>query len=168
MDADTERRSDDRLGRTRRALAALDLVEEGAATPPRRARRRRLTRVALLAAAAAAAFHFSIHPEDGTYWRRIGREAHRLLSELRTLTQIEPPAAPSPSRRRRHPPSPRRPPLAGVKPGTHAEGPAEGSIGLPVEATPVGTPPTSEESDQAGVAAAGPPLGESSPSEPTA
>jgi hypothetical protein len=119
-------------------LAALDLVEEGTATTPRRPRRHPLTWVALLAVTAAAAFHFSVYPEDVTYWRRIGREADRLLSELTTLARIETPAMPSPQPE---------------------------ATGLPVEATAVGTPPTSEESGRADIATAGPPLGESSPSE---
>ena len=77
---------------------ALDLVEDAPAAPLARARwRSRLERVALVAVAATAAVHFSRHPEDGTYWLGVGREAHRRLSVLTTPARMEPrPAAATP------------------------------------------------------------------------
>jgi hypothetical protein len=59
--------------------------------------RRRLAAAALLAAIVAGGRHFFAHPEDVTYWRRVGRGAHGLWSELTTLTRVEPVVAPSPS-----------------------------------------------------------------------
>jgi hypothetical protein len=85
----------------------------------------------------AAGHHFFVHPEDVTYWRRIGREARGLWSELTIQARAEPVAAPSPLRMEPEPAS------------------AD-------EAAADDAPPAFAEPDEVKVAAAGPPPGESS------
>jgi transposase-like protein len=148
------------------SLATLDLVQERTPSRPRRSWRRRLAGLAFVAAVAAAAHHFTIHPEDVRYWRRIGREARGLWSELTTLARAEPPATPSPppaatASGALAPPLPEEP-----RPASSAEQAVDGSAGLPVETTLGGAPP-SEESDRADAATSGSPLVEPSPPEPS-
>jgi hypothetical protein len=108
--------------------------------------------VALVAVAGVAAVHFSLHPEDGTYWLGIGREAHRWLSGLTTRARIEPrpaPATPSAEPAMTATPDPAALPSPEPGPDTPTEGPAETSTEPPVQATPVGTPRTPDVSGQA-------------------
>jgi hypothetical protein len=147
-------------------LAALDLVEVRAPARRRPSWQRRLAGLALVAALVAAAHHFFMHPEDITYWRRIGREARGLWSELTTLARIEPPATPSPPPEATAsvaPPGLRQEP----EPVPSPEEAADGSAGRLGEATSAGTPPPSEEPDRVDAAAAGPPRDEPSAPEPT-
>lgn len=148
--------------------ATLDLVEDVRAAPPTRARwRSRVERVALVAVAAVAAVHFSLHPEDGTYWLGIGREAHRRLSGLTTPARIEPgpaPATPSPEPVMTATPDAVALPSPEPGPDSHTEGPEETSTEPAVEATPVGTPPRPDVSGQAAPESSVP---ESVPTPPT-
>ena len=131
---------------------ALDLVDNAPAAPLPRARwRSRLERVALVAVAATAAVHFSRHPEDGTYWLGVGREAHWRLSVLTTPARMEPrPAAttPLPEPAITETPEVAALPSPGPGPGPDAliepspEPSAEPAAEPPAEPTPVVTPPT--------------------------
>jgi hypothetical protein len=117
-------------------LPALDLVEGRAVRPPRRRWRRRLAGLALLAAVVAAGHHFFVHPEDVAYWRRIGREARGLWSELTTLARVEPPATPSPlPEATASPAAPSSPLPMELEPTPPGEGLAEGSA-LPASPEP--------------------------------
>jgi hypothetical protein len=109
----------------------------------------------------AAGHHFFVHPEDIAYWRRIGREARGLWTELTTLARVQPVATPSP------------PPPATVTPGD-APSPPLTELSPPVEGAIEGSSsPTAAEPESVEVAAAIPPVVEPAPTptpapEPTA
>jgi hypothetical protein len=123
---------------------ALELVEDAPAAPPARSRwRSRLEPLALVAVAVVAAVHFVLHPEDGDYWRRIGREARRSLSAFATPARVEPlpvPATPSPEPVTAPTPDVAALPSPGPGPDTHAEPSPEPPAEPLVEPTPAATP----------------------------
>jgi serine/threonine-protein kinase len=113
-------------------LPELDLVEDAPpAPPPKRGRwRSRLHRLELLVLALAAGFHFWTHPEDRSYWLRVGAEVHRRLSD-RVASALQArllPASPAPEETPATPPvspSPEASPAAPSSEPTEAATPPD-------------------------------------------